>query len=827
VLEDDLAGLTSHVGSCEQCQRRLETLAAGPVRWSESVRQLGGPPAVEPESALREVMSALKEPSDFGTAPTPPVDDGPLLSLLDPASTPELLGRLGEYDVTEIIGRGGMGVVLKAFDTSLHRYVAIKVLAPQWATSATARTRFAREARAAAAVSHEHVVAIHDVDEANGLPYLVMEYVPGLSLQERLDRDGPLDLKAILRIGMQTASGLGAAHAQGLIHRDIKPANILLENGVDRVKITDFGLARTVDDASLTQSGVLAGTPHYMAPEQARGEALDHRADLFSLGSVLYALCTGRPPFQAGSTLAVVRRVSEATVLPVHEINPDIPVWLGEFIAQLHAQAPSQRFQSATEVADLLAQYLAHVQQPGTLPLPRRPRRRLAPPPTAPQRSWLIPAIGAFLLIGALLPIGALLLIGGLEIPAVRDLLQRRSIPAPAVGPAASEPNRGETLAPTLKPWANDGPGPQPNLLGQGGWLLLDRAVWSVAFSPDGKTLAIGGGRERQTGKLGLWDLTTGKARAMLDAPLGVRSVAFSPDGKLLATGEFDHTVGLRDPATGKVRATLVGHRAGVNAVAFAPDSATLATAGLDGTIVLWDVATRKPRRRLRGHSDCVYTVAFAPDGKTLITGSKDQTARIWNITTGAVQKILYGHNGSVEFVTVSPNGLTVATASWDGKVKLWSLRGAELAELPAHPAEVYSVQFAPNGLTLATACRDGEVRLWDVRSQKLLGQLPVQHNDCVYALAYSPDGRRLATGSFDQRVQVWDLTGSVPLRQSRKSRDTQPWGQAVRYQAVPSPSSVAALESILLTNEKVTYPLRPGASPGDGVNAPGRSFQP
>src|SRR5205807_9975338 len=158
---------------------------------------------------------------------------------------------------------------------------------------------------------HEHVVAIHAVDEVKGLPYLVMAYVPGLSLQQRLDRSGPLELAEILRIGLQTAAGLAAAHAQGVVHRDIKPANILLENGVERVKITDFGLARSVDDASLTQSGVLTGTPQYMAPEQARGEAQDHRVDLFSLGSVLYALCAGRPPFRANTTMAVLRRVSD------------------------------------------------------------------------------------------------------------------------------------------------------------------------------------------------------------------------------------------------------------------------------------------------------------------------------------------------------------------------------------------------------------------------------------------------------------------------------------------------------------------------------------
>src|SRR5262249_28357095 len=159
-----------------------------------------------------------------------------------------------------------------------------------------ARRRFTREAQAAAAVTHEHVVTIHGVEEAHDPPYIVMQYVSGLSLQERLDRDGPLELKEILRIGSQAPRGLAAAHAQGVIHRDIKPANILLENGIERVKITDFGLARTLDDASLTQSGVIAGTPQYMAPEQANGEAIDHRADLFSLGSVVYALCTGRPP---------------------------------------------------------------------------------------------------------------------------------------------------------------------------------------------------------------------------------------------------------------------------------------------------------------------------------------------------------------------------------------------------------------------------------------------------------------------------------------------------------------------------------------------------
>src|SRR5262249_19598589 len=222
----------------------------------------------------------------------------------------------------------------------------------------------------AAAVSHEHVVAIHSVDETDGLPYLVMEYVAGISLQEGIDRTGLLELADVLRIGMQAARGLAAAHAQGMVHRDVKPANILLENGIERVRITDFGLARAVDDASLTQSGVIAGTPMYMAPEQAAGQPIDHRADLFSLGSVLYAMCTGRPPFRASGTMAVLKRVCEEPPRPIREINSDIPDWLCAIVEKLHAKKPEERFQSAREVGDLLEAHLAHLQQPSRVPLP-------------------------------------------------------------------------------------------------------------------------------------------------------------------------------------------------------------------------------------------------------------------------------------------------------------------------------------------------------------------------------------------------------------------------------------------------------------------------
>jgi hypothetical protein len=328
--------------------------------------------------------------------------DGGGLDFLAPSRKPGSLGRLAHYEILEVVGRGGMGVVFRAFDTKLHRVVAIKALAPHLATSGAARQRFVREARAAAAVTHEHVIAIHTVEDAGPVPYLVMQFIDGPTLQKKLDRTGELSLKEILRIALQVAEGLAAAHRHGLVHRDVKPANILLENGVQRVKITDFGLARAGDDASLTHSGVVAGTPMYMSPEQAQGESVGFRSDLFSLGSVLYTMCAGRPPFRAPNALAVLKRVCEETPRPIREINPELPPWLGEVVARLHAKAPADRFASAREVADLLARHLAELQQ-GT-PAATPPAEKPAPAP--PRRSRRLGVMAAAGLLALLVGLG-------------------------------------------------------------------------------------------------------------------------------------------------------------------------------------------------------------------------------------------------------------------------------------------------------------------------------------------------------------------------------------------------------------------------------------
>jgi serine/threonine-protein kinase len=388
LTEQERLALENHLSDCTECRQALERLAAEPVIWADTrefLSSAGDPLDVADSTGTGDRAprrSAAVSDPDVGTQSLFPFDPrilhpaatAPLveqvIGFLSPTDDPRMLGRFGGYEIAGVIGCGGMGIVVKGLDVALNRYVAIKVLAPHLATSAPARQRFAREARAAAAVVHENVTAIHAVAEANGLPYLVMPYIRGSSLQKRLDAQGTFTTAEILRIGMQTAAALAAAHAQGLVHRDIKPANILLEDGVERLTITDFGLARAADDASLTRSGVIAGTPQFMSPEQARGEPLDARSDLFSLGSVLYTLCTGRPPFRAETAYGVLRRISDEPPRPIREINPDIPEWLASIVGKLHAKDPALRYQSAAEVSQLFEACLAHVQQPTAVPLP-------------------------------------------------------------------------------------------------------------------------------------------------------------------------------------------------------------------------------------------------------------------------------------------------------------------------------------------------------------------------------------------------------------------------------------------------------------------------
>jgi serine/threonine protein kinase/regulation of enolase protein 1 (concanavalin A-like superfamily) len=291
----------------------------------------------------------------FPDAPafSPPGSAG--FAFLDPPKGPDELGWLAHYRVLKVIGEGGMGLVLRAEDSQLARPVALKVIRPELADAPTVASRFAREARLAAAIKHDHIVTIYQVGQHRDVAYLAMEYLQGISLQGWLDRGRKPSVDLILRIGREVASGLAAAHGRGLIHRDIKPGNLWLESPTGRVKILDFGHARALrEDVQITHAGTINGSPAFMSPEQARGESGDASCDLFSLGCVLYRLCTGELPFPGSTILAVLTSLAVDTPRHPREIDPALPPALGDLVMQLLSKKPEGRPASAQAVVDAI-----------------------------------------------------------------------------------------------------------------------------------------------------------------------------------------------------------------------------------------------------------------------------------------------------------------------------------------------------------------------------------------------------------------------------------------------------------------------------------------
>src|SRR5262245_24827148 len=318
-------------------------------------------------------------------------DAPPDLSFLSPPTEPGDLGWLGSYRVRRLLGVGGVWSVFLELDTHLLRPVALKVLRPELASSLSSRTRFLKEARAAAALSSDHIVTVFQVGQNNDVPYIAMQLLFGEPLDARLAREGRLSVHDALNVAIQAATGLSAAHAAGLIHRDIKPANLWLEaarsaelsamlhqeemqnedttimdlesarsaergmrSTFGRVKILDLGLVRGGSGPQLTAAGMVVGTPQFMAPEQAGGEEMDHRVDLFSLGCVIYTMLSGQVAFTGATTMAILLALATKTPSPLVELNPAVPKELSDLVARMMAKEPKNRPGSAIEVIEQL-----------------------------------------------------------------------------------------------------------------------------------------------------------------------------------------------------------------------------------------------------------------------------------------------------------------------------------------------------------------------------------------------------------------------------------------------------------------------------------------
>ena len=730
--------VTDHVGSCSGCQSRLELVATdGDVKFSGSFRSIltAEPPK---ESAYWKAISRAENLLDITIGHEQNGDkprSGELkLDFLQPTNTPNRIGRIGAFEVVRVVGRGGMGVVLHAIDASLQRDVAVKVLDPLLANDELARQRFCREARAAAAVTHDNIVAVYQVneDDRSGLPYMVMQLVNGETLEERLTRVTKLSVTEAVNFGMQAAAGLASAHAAKLIHRDIKPANIMIETGTDKVVLTDFGLARAAEDLKLTRTGFVAGTPLYMAPEQARGDDVDHRSDLFSLGSVMYESLAGQPPFAGKTPLAVLRRLSDEAHVPLHTLNPEVPSWLEDVIDRLLAKDPNKRIQSAAELAEILsAQYVClqpaeHAAKPDVCILSLTAAKF-----RAKRRSHRVQLAGL------------------LAVPFLLGTV------AGAAGFYAFGPTREVTVEVAGPPVAAGQTGPKAIAI----YESKSGAVWTVSASKDSNRIAMG----MEDGTVVLWQVNPNKTLETIEAHSGpVWTVDLSADGNTLVTASDDGKIKMWDVSVKAEIKLELDNEGSVKSAALNAAGNMIVTGDRMGNVKIWDIrdlSVKKPAKTFK-HAGVINGVAFSPDDETIASISSNKETILWEVKTGREQVKLKGHSGPVYGVSFSRDDAVglVATASWDHTVRIYKVSNGEFVRTIDTGGEgLWSVAFSCCGRILATAGQDGLIKLWDVDTGKEMERF-TRHDSTVHAVRFTPDGKSLVSGGRDGTVRIWKI---------------------------------------------------------------------
>jgi WD40 repeat protein len=739
----------------------------------------GPPPAID--------TGATGPPGDSTLGPPPSPHDRPTTVGFDPAATadspaaePVRIRYFGDYELISEIARGGMGVVFRARQMSLNRPVALKmILAGQLADAAEVR-RFYLEAEAAANLDHPGIVPIFEVGQHEGQHYFSMGYVEGQSLARKMAH-GPLPPRQAAELVRQVAEAVQYAHKHGIIHRDLKPANVLLDTQ-GRPRITDFGLAKKVQgESGLTASGQLMGTPSYMPPEQAGGK-VGPASDVYALGATLYALITGRPPFQAATAMDTVLQVLNDEPVPPRRLNASVPRDLDVICLKCLEKEPGNRYASAAALAEDLRRYLVGE------PIRARPVGRAG-------RAWrwcrrnpvvagLAGGIALALVMGAV--VATLFALRAREEKRTSD--RRLYIAEMNLAQRAWQEGNLDLFQARLKAYQPKRPD-DPDLRGFE-WYYLDRlrnlelrtlgqldvrgrgnSGASLAYSPDGRILtAVGPG-----GLVTLWDDAREHTFSLRGYTRGVKRLAYSPDGRTLAAAG-EGTVRLWDTATGSEVQTLRGHASmALDDVAYSPDGRTLAAANGRGIVQLWDTATWKEVRTLGGlpYATTVY-VTYSPDGRTLTLAHADGTVKFWDAATGREVRTLRGHafttvlsimGGINTPLAYSPDGRTLAVAGSDGTVALWdTAAGKEVRTLHGHAGLAMHVAYSPDGRTLAAASislKDQTATLWDIATGKEV--LTLHGRWYVPSMVYSPDGRTLASASGDQTVTLWDpATGKV-----------------------------------------------------------------
>ncbi|HVS36075.1 MAG TPA: serine/threonine-protein kinase [Gemmataceae bacterium] len=732
LLGPESEGWETHLEQCSTCVTTAGTLTlCDPLTREARQAAAGPPPLVIAPAELPVVQRLAARARSLYTSGAPEqsaaLHPGGLPFLAAPLLEGEI-GRLGAYRVLRLLGAGAMGLVLLAEDERLRRAVALKVLHPRLADRPEAQARFLREARAMAAMAHEHIVPVYYVEETGAVPFLVMPVLSGLPLSDWLKRRPRPPLATVLRWAREIAEGLATAHERGLIHRDVKPSNLWVEGPNESLKILDFGLACFDREATrLTASGVIVGTPAYMAPEQARGAAPDPRSDLFSLGCVLYELCTGVTPFRGDSVMAVLSALANDEPAPVRSLNPALPIGVEVLVRRLLAKQPARRPASAREVADTIGRL------EGMPPTPSRPRRL----------RWPAAAAAIVVIVTA----------------AVGIWLSRRQSPAPPIA-AEVRPQRDESNTPT-PPTVDPQPSRSDRLVGHAD------AVTALAFPEGGKTLASASA----DGTIRLWTLATGADKIIVKHPAPCTAMILAADGRTLASAGRDGSVRIDDVATGEFLQTFT-EKDGVSALAFGRNSLLyVATESTERGVVYWGLQSNFHDKIFFPDPGRAPMLAADPRGEMLVAAGDHKGSLYFRyLSPLGGREIVRAHNGPILGGAFSPDGGMLATVagSPDDTIRLWDRKaiqreavGFPLARIHAlHPGGASAVAWAPDGRLIASAGMDGVVRVWDPITG---ADHAVFHHApgaavAVACLAFSPDGRLLASGGADKVIRLYDV---------------------------------------------------------------------
>jgi WD40 repeat protein/tRNA A-37 threonylcarbamoyl transferase component Bud32 len=705
---------------------------------------------------------------------TPPHPDpiGAEASATLPLSVNAVTGRpeVAGYEILGELGRGGMGVVYKARHTKLHRLVALKMILTGAHTREEDLARFRAEAEAVAGLRHPNIVQIYDVGEQDGLPYFSLEFVEGGTLERQIDGT-PWEAPRAAGMLETLARALHAAHRAGIIHRDLKPANVLLTaDGVP--KLTDFGLAKRLDEASdRTRTGTILGTPLYMAPEQAGGrkDLLGPHTDVYALGAVLYQLVTGRPPFQGPTPMDPLFQVLNQEPVPPAQLNPKLPRDLETICLKCLQKEPARRYAGALDLAEDLRRFRNQE------PIRARPVGSTEKVVRWCHRNPVVAGLTA--------AVAVLLVVGAVASSFFAVLASRRATEATRRLYVADlrlvrhaweqgQPDRVRELLADHDP-AHTG---RQDLRGFE-WYYWERQrqlhlaplrghrwqVNGVAFSPEGKYLASAGADQ----SVKVWDLSDGRVIRSLEGHTGVvYAVAYSPDGRLLASAGADHTVRLWGPSAGEPLLILRGHEAPVRGVAFSPDGTSLASAGEDRVVNVWDAASGRQAATFRGNA-ADLCVAFSPDGRHLASGGRDAIVRLWDLEAPQTPpRALRGHGDAVTSLAFGPDGKRLVSAGADRQVKVWDLlAGRESLPAPEWKGRrelLLGVAFSADGKYVAAGGEAGVVQVWDETTRRALGPAD-EHGAPVRGVAFSPDGKLLASAGEDQVVKIWKtVTGRL-----------------------------------------------------------------